>query len=87
MSAATIATMAPKKSEYTPGTHPNSLENLTYHKGRPLAYDEPKKRREASVTQTGWDGLKQVAIEAGCTGISDLLEKLGRREIELKLPE
>ena len=74
------AVMARKKSEYSPGTHPKSLENLT-HEGRPLTYDEAKKRHEVSVTDTGWTGAKKAAKEAGCTGISDLLEKIGRGEL------
>ncbi len=79
----TVTLMPRKKSEYSPGTHPKSLENLTHHEGRPLTYDEAKKRHEVSVTDTGWTGAKKAAKEAGCTGISDLLEKIGRGELTL----
>ncbi|MDX2231316.1 MAG: hypothetical protein NW220_16890 [Leptolyngbyaceae cyanobacterium bins.349] len=70
-----------KKSEYKPGEHPHSLENLS--KREPI-YGEKKKRRELTVTDEGWEGAKQVAKEMGCSSLSDLIEKLGRRMIELQ---
>lgn len=57
--------------------HPKSLENLTYHEGRPLTYGEPKKRREVSVTDTGWMGVKAFARARGLS-VSELLERIGR---------
>jgi hypothetical protein len=74
----------PKKI-YDKGKHPNSLANLTYHEGRPKLFDEGKKRRNLSVTEKGWNGLKSVADELGCSSVSDFLEKLGRGEVKVKV--
>ena len=72
--------------KYAPGQNPNSLANLQ-HEGRPKHYDEAKKKREVSVTQTGWAGCKQVAAAAGCRGVSQLLERLGRGELIVIAPD
>ncbi|MBV8885558.1 MAG: hypothetical protein JO235_16400 [Chroococcidiopsidaceae cyanobacterium CP_BM_RX_35] len=60
--------------------HPNSLKNLT-HQGRPLAVGEPKKPRQLTVSDTGWTGALSLAEVLGCSGVSDLLEKLGRNQL------
>ena len=60
--------------------HPNSLKNLT-HQGRPLAVGEPKKPRQLTVSDTGWTGTLSLAEALGCNGVSDLLEKLGRKQL------
>ncbi|MGB7415513.1 MAG: hypothetical protein WA902_15000 [Thermosynechococcaceae cyanobacterium] len=60
--------------------HPNSLENLI-HEGRPPAFDEDKKRRSLTVTKTGWAGSVQVASSVKCSGVSELLEQIGRGEL------
>lgn len=60
--------------------HPNSLKNLIHH-GRPLAVGEPKKTRQLTVSETGWEGALSVAEQLGCTGVSDLLEKIGRLQL------
>lgn len=60
--------------------HPNSLKNLI-HEGRPLVVGEPKKPRQLTVSETGWEGSLSVADELGCTGVSDLLEKIGRKQL------
>lgn len=60
--------------------HPNSLENLI-HEGRPPAFDEDKKRRSLTVTETGWAGSVQVASSVKCSGVSELLEQIGRGEL------
>jgi hypothetical protein len=59
--------------------HPNSLGNLT-HEGRPPAFNEAKKRRYLTVTDTGWVNTKAIAKELGCS-VSELLEKIGRHEL------
>jgi len=69
--------------KYPVGQHPNSIANLTYHGGRPAAYGETKKRHELTVTQEGWDGMKEVVKEAGCSSVSDLVEKLGRGQLRV----
>lgn len=61
--------------------HPNSLANLK--DGRPPLFDEKKKVRAVSVTQTGWDGILQAAEAVGCDSISEFLERLGRGEVEV----
>ncbi len=71
-----------KKSSYQRGEHPNSLANLT-HSGRPKAYGAAKKQRYLSITEEGWNGAKDVAKETDCTSVSDLIEKLGRRELKI----
>lgn len=64
------------------GTNPKSLENLKKSPGRTAKYGQ-KKTREVSVSQEGWEGSLEVAKKAGCSGISELLEKLGRGSQEL----
>ena len=66
------------------GKHPNSLANLTPGSGgRPKTYSEDKKNRQLTVTETGWDGVKEIAVMLNCNGVSDLLEKLGRGELKI----
>ena len=72
------------KKKYRVGENPNSLAALDKHRysdGRPHIYDTPKKQRYLSVTQEGWEGVQQLARAAGCNSVSDLLEKLGRGQI------
>ncbi len=65
--------------------HPNSLANLT---GRPRAYlNEKKKRRSLSITDTGWEGAQPIIRQAGCSSVSEFIEKLGRGQIDFKLLE
>lgn len=71
-----------KKSEYKLGKHPNSLANLT-HEGRPKAYGTPKKQRYLSITDEGWKGAKDIAKTIDCTGVSDLIEKVGRGQLKI----
>jgi hypothetical protein len=73
-------TMAKRKSDYAPGENPTSLENL---KPRETFYDECKKRWQIMVTPTGWAGFKELAQEVGLSA-SELIEQIGRREIEIK---
>ena len=66
--------------------NPKSLENLT-HEGRPQAYEEPKKRRYLSVTESGWTGAQEAIEAAGCKGgVSEFLERLGRGEFTIVAP-
>ncbi|WP_013335051.1 hypothetical protein [Gloeothece verrucosa] len=67
------------------GSHPNSLANLK-HEGRPLAQDEPKKNRTITVTDLGWNGARALALSLGLSSFSELVEKLGRKEILLVIP-
>ncbi len=36
-----------------------------------------------TVTEPGWQGAKSAAIAAGCSSVSDMLEKLGRGELAI----
>ena len=74
-----------KKKKYQQGRHPNSLENLTYHEGRPKHYDSNKKTRTVTVTDEGWQGFDRLAKQYGCASKSELLEKLGRGLIKLQI--
>lgn len=72
-----------RKSDYTSGKNPKSLENLI-REGRPSSedvYGEPKKRRSLTVTEAGWQGSIEVAKASGCSSVSEYLERLGRKEI------
>jgi len=72
------------------GHHPNSLKNLALspRAGRTKTYDEDKKKREVSITETGWEGAKAIAEQLNCRGVSELLEQLGRDRIAaVRLPE
>ncbi len=71
------------KNIYDKGKHPKSLANLTYHEGRPRLFGEEKKRRNISVTEKGWDGVKSIADELGCASISDFIEKVGRGQVKV----
>lgn len=65
--------------------HSNSLANLS---GRPKAYlDEAKKRRNLTVTETGWQGTQPIIRKLGCASVSEFIEKLGRGQIDFKLLE
>jgi len=44
---------------------------------------EPKQPCRVTVTAPGWHGAKSAAIAAGCTSISDMIEKLGRGELAI----
>lgn len=69
------------ESNYKPGENPKSLKNLE-KRGRTPVYDEHKKRREVIVTETGWEGFKQLAKDVGLSA-SELIERLGRGTVQL----
>ncbi|MCT7964355.1 hypothetical protein NG791_27125 [Laspinema sp. D1] len=66
--------------------HPNSLKNLTYHEGRPKKWGEQKKTRKLTVTETGWEGVVEIAQEQGHS-VSELLEMLGRGQLSLQVKD
>lgn len=72
-----------KQKGFKPGEHPNSQANLTYHGGRPKAYSGDKKQRYLSITEEGWEGAQSAARVAGCSSLSDLIEKIGRGQLQL----
>ena len=61
------------------GSNPISLKNLT-RDGRPSEYDEPKKDRRLTITETGWSGVRKL-IGSMDMSVSEFLEKLGRGQI------
>lgn len=73
-----------KKSEYSQGENPRSLENLS---PRDPLYGTKKKRREISVTDEGWEGARTAIKQAGFSTLSDLVEKLGRGIAEVRLKD
>jgi hypothetical protein len=64
------------------GKYEGRRENPPNPEGRPLVYDEPKKRRHLTVTQTGWYEIQQIA-ETHNLSVSELLERLARGEFKL----
>lgn len=66
------------------GNNPNSRQNLS---PRTPLYGETKKVHEVTVTEEAWVALKGVVKSSGCRSVSDLLEKLGRGELILQLPD
>lgn len=72
------------RQKYTQGEHPNSLANLTYHKGRKRDFGERKKTRGVSLTDEGWNRMKLLAEEYGCSSVSEFLEKVARGLVEVK---
>ncbi|KAM3099268.1 hypothetical protein ACKFKF_15050 [Phormidesmis sp. 146-12] len=76
----TAIQMPQKRKKTAKVVNPKSLANLI-HEGRPLAFDEEKKRRTLTVTESGWEGAMAVAKELDCRGISELLELIGRKQL------
>jgi hypothetical protein len=70
----------PEESKHPHGQNPESLKNLH---PRDKIYPEDKRDRRLTVTETGWLGCKGLAQELGLSGVSELLEKLGRKELEI----
>ncbi|MBL1176883.1 hypothetical protein [Pantanalinema sp. GBBB05] len=67
------------------GENPNSLANLTYRDGRTPKW-EGRKKHEVRVSDEGWEGAQAASQAVGCTGVSEMLEKLGRGELQLVNP-
>ncbi|MEM8505784.1 MAG: M23 family metallopeptidase [Cyanobacteria bacterium P01_D01_bin.1] len=44
---------------------------------------QPKRPCRVTVTEPGWQGARTAAIAAGCSSVSDMLEKLGRGELAI----
>jgi hypothetical protein len=45
--------------------------------GRPPRYEEPKQRRELTLSDPAWQGLQALAAAAGLS-VSEFVERLGR---------
>ena len=77
--------MEQKEVKYAKGRHPNSLASLkkSPHSGRPRQFDGQKKSRSLSMTDEGWQGMKEAAKQYGYKSLSEFLEKWGRGEIKV----
>ncbi|MEL6161108.1 MAG: M23 family metallopeptidase [Cyanobacteria bacterium J06623_5] len=58
------------------------------HLGNPRGVDfeagaGPKRPCRVTVTAPGWNGARMAAIAAGCSSVSEMLEKLGRGELSI----
>ncbi|NJM74169.1 MAG: hypothetical protein HC862_31100 [Scytonema sp. RU_4_4] len=63
------------------GVNPKSIENL--QPGGQPRYDQPKRARNVSTTDTAWAGLKELADERELS-LAELLEQIGRGILKLK---
>lgn len=63
--------------------HQNSLANLTHRDGRPPIFGKRKKQHSVTVTEEGWNGVVEVIEAAGCSSVSEFLERLGRGEVNI----
>ena len=52
-------------------------------KGVPADRDEIKERHNVMVSPSAWDGLDTIAKALGYKSRSDLIEAVGREEVEL----
>ena len=78
--------MENKAKKYPRGKHPNSLASLKEsprNGGRPRQFDGQKKSRSLSMTDEGWQGMKEAAKQYGYKSLSEFLEKWGRGEIKV----
>lgn len=56
-------------------------------KGVPADRDEIKTRHNVMVTPSGWAGLDVIAKRLGYKSRSDLLDAIGREEVEITKPD
>lgn len=56
-------------------------------RGIPADRDEIKSQHSVTLGPTAWDGLKALADKHGYKSRSELLEAIGRGEIELTIKE
>jgi hypothetical protein len=54
---------------------------------RPLKHGEIKTERKLRVTDTGWEGARQIAGQRNCPGIAELLERIGRGDLQVVSPD
>jgi len=72
-----------QEKKIKPGKHPNSLQNLKLG-GNKLRYEQPKKRRNISLTDEGWDKCRQLSKQNFGLSVSEFMEQLGRGDIDLE---
>lgn len=54
--------------------------------GRPSKYNATKIERKIRITDEGWEGLRSLSVEVGLPARADLIEQLGRRQLEVVSP-
>lgn len=66
--------------------NPKSLANLELspHTGRPAKYGD-RREHKVLVSDQGWEGAKVAAKAAGFSGVSEMLEELGRGRVAIAL--
>jgi hypothetical protein len=60
-----------------------SVAQMPRVKGVPADRDEIKTRHNVMVSPSGWDGLNAIAKRLGYKSRSDLLDAIGREEVEV----
>jgi len=68
--------------------NPNSLDNLKkgpQTAGRKPAYGKAKPRHGVTVSEDAWTGIQEIAEGLGLS-VSELVERLGRKQLVLKEP-
>lgn len=63
--------------------HSSQKTSLTAAHSKGANSPEPKQPCRVTVTAAGWHGARTAAIAAGCSSVSDMLEKLGRGELAI----
>ncbi len=71
-----------QKNKAAPGRHPNSLQNLKLG-GNKAKYDQPKKRRNISLTDESWEKCRKLVKQNFGLSVSEFMEQLIRGEIDL----
>ena len=64
--------------------NPKSLKNLRLGEGEiRTRYEEQKKQRSVTLTDTGWKAVRGMAKEKFGLSVSELFEQIGRGNIKL----
>jgi hypothetical protein len=71
-----------RKRVYVIMNQPISSAQMPRVKGVPADRDEIKDRHNVMVSPSAWKGLDAIAKELGYKSRSDLIEAVGRREVE-----
>jgi hypothetical protein len=66
---------------------PASKSSIPHPGGRPRLHDEPKHKRQLSLTDTAHQGIQTIAEGFGMKSRSELIEAIGRQDVAISLPE
>ena len=61
--------------------NPKSIANLEFGRSNPT-YEELKKQRSVTITETGWTSIKGIAKAKGLS-VSELIEQIGRGKFQV----